>query len=171
MSSVVLVGFMGTGKTTVGKMLARRLDKSFVDIDSLIEEKLGMTISQIFDRYGEPYFRKIEKEMIGDISKRNNLVVAAGGGAVLDDAKVANLKMMGRLIHLSAEPEVILKRTGNEHHRPLLETDDRGEEIVRLLEQRRPYYATADDEIDTSDLEVGDIVERIITCLRELYHG
>jgi shikimate kinase len=171
MSSVVLIGLMGTGKTTVGKMLARQLNKPFVDVDILIEEKLGMTISEVFDEYGEPYFRKIEKEMISEISKSDDVIVAAGGGAVLDDGNMASLKKMGHLIHLFARSEIILKRIGNQHHRPLLETADREERVARLLEQRGPYYDRADTMIDTSDLEVKDVVAKIIACLQELRHG
>lgn len=171
MSSIVLVGFMGAGKTAVGNMLARRLGKSFIDVDLLIEEKSGLTINEVFDRHGEPYFRRIESEMIADISKSDDLIVAAGGGAVVDDSNLANLQKMGHLIYLSARPEVIHERTKHKHHRPLLETEDRRERIAHLLEQRRPYYARADYEIDTSNLTVEDVVERIVMYLRELHHG
>lgn len=171
MSSIVLVGFMGVGKTVVGKMLAEELKMKFVDLDELIEEKRGMSIGEIFEQFGEYSFRKVEREIVSEISKGNNLVVAAGGGAVLDSQNVRNLRNMGTMIHLSARPDVILKRTGNEYHRPLLECGDRAKRIQRLLEERRPFYARADCEIDTSDLRIEDVVERIINCLRESSDG
>ena len=167
MRSVVLVGFMGVGKTAVGKMLAQRLDVKFIDLDTLIEERLGMTISEMFDRFGEPYFRGVEKEAIVDLPKGEDSIVAAGGGAVLDRENVVNLRQIGPLIHLSARPEVIAERIKGQYHRPLFEAAQREEQVKRLLEERRPYYAQADYEIDTSDLTVAEVAERIESYLQE----
>ena len=171
MNNIVLIGFMGTGKTAVGTRLAAKLHKEFIDLDECIEERLYMSIREIFDIFGEAYFRKVEKEVVSEISKRDGLVVAAGGGAVLDSENVSNLKKMGSMIHLSARPDVILKRTQHEHHRPLLETEDRGKQIAVLLAQRTPFYAEADYEIDTSDLGVEDVVEKIVNYIQEQFDG
>jgi shikimate kinase len=167
MKGVVLIGFMGTGKTAVGKRLAERLQMNFRDIDALIEEKLGSSIELIFRKYGEPYFRKIEREMVAHISSRQSLVVATGGGVVLNPENVVNLKKIGRIIHLSARPDVILGRIKDEHHRPLLESQDREGQVEVLQAKRASFYAVADLEIDTSDLSIEDVVERILSYLRE----
>lgn len=171
MRGIVLVGFMGTGKTVVGKMLAERLHMEFVDLDALIEERLGMSIRDIFDGFGESYFRRVEKEVVSESSKKDGLVVAAGGGAVLDSENVTNLKNMGRIIHLSARPDVILDRTKDAEDRPLLETADRRKRIAVLLAKRAPFYGRADYEIDTSDLGVEDVVEKIVSYLKESFDG
>ncbi|MFQ6091562.1 MAG: shikimate kinase [bacterium] len=171
MRGVVLVGFMGTGKTVVGKKLAERLQMKFIDVDGLIEERSGTSISEIFDRFGEPHFRKVEKEVVAEVSAGDGLVVATGGGAVLDPENVTNLKSMGKMIHLSARPDVILERTKDADDRPLLETADRRKQIAALLAKRAPFYARADYEIDTSELSVEDVVDEIVSYLKESFDG
>ena len=171
MNSIILIGFMGTGKTVVGKKLAERLRMKFVDIDELIEKQSGMSISQMFERFGESHFRKRESKIVSELSEQNSLVIAAGGGAVLDSRNMTNLKKMGSVIHLYARPDVILDRTKQEHHRPLLETMDRERQIQQLLNERRPFYAGADCEIDTSDLDIEGVVEKIVNSVRESFNG
>ena len=171
MMNIVLVGFMGTGKTVVGRRLAERLNMIFVDLDELIEGKLKLSVNEIFERFGEHFFREIEREVVSEISNRHNLVVATGGGIVLDNRNVANLKKMGCMIHLFARSDVILERTRDTHHRPLLETGDRDVRIERLLHERKPFYAQAHYEIDTSGLDVEDVVEKIVRHIQELSHG
>ena len=155
----------------------------FVDLDELIEEKCGISIREIFDQCGEHYFRVIEREVVTEVStsnvkrnaKRNasrqSLVVATGGGVVLENHNVANLKNMGCMIHLYARPDVILKRTKDAHHRPLLEMEDREKEVHHLLMERRPFYSKADYEIDTSELTIEDVVEKIMRHLQESSNG
>jgi shikimate kinase len=171
MNSIVLVGFMGAGKTVVGRRLAELLDMVFVDLDELIEEKLKMSVNEIFERFGEHFFREVERDVVSEISNRDRLVVATGGGIVLDSRNVENLKDLGCLIHLFARPDVILDRTKDSHRRPLLETRDREVRIERLLNERKPFYAKAHYEIDTSDLDVEDIAEKIICYLQESSYG
>jgi shikimate kinase len=171
MKGVVLVGFMGAGKTEVGKSLAERLGMKFLDVDAIIEERLGMSIGQIFQRHGEAYFRKVEKEVVADISNADGLVVATGGGVVLDSENVVNLKRLGKMIHLIARPDIILTRLKRKNDRPLLEAADREKRIETLLARRAPFYARADHEIDTSELGVEDVVEQILHYLREPCHG
>jgi shikimate kinase len=167
MKGIVLIGFMGTGKTVVGKRLAERLQMKFRDVDALIEERLGSSIGHIFRKYGEPYFRKIEREIVAHISNHHGLVVATGGGVVLDPENVVNLRKIGSMIHLSARPDVILDRVKGERHRPLLETQDREGQIAVLQARRGPFYAVADLEIDTSELNIEGVVERILAYLQE----
>jgi shikimate kinase len=162
MSSIVLIGFMGSGKTAVGRKLAERLGREFIDLDAVIERQAGITISEIFCRYGEPYFRKLEKEAVASVSSHRDVVLAAGGGAVLDQDNVGRLKSMGPVVHLMARPEVIARRIREYHHRPLLEVDNRRSRIEDLLDVRLPFYAVADMDIDTSDLAVEEVTERIL---------
>ncbi len=165
--NIVLVGFMGTGKTKVGKELAKRLNRRLVNIDSLIEEEMGMEISQIFSELGEPYFRKLEKMMAVKVSQEDNQVIDTGGGIVLNQDNIANLKRKGMVICLTATPEVILRRTRKETHRPLLEIKYPEQTIRELLKYRAPFYAQADYSIDTSNLSVDEVVEKIIEIMRK----
>jgi shikimate kinase len=167
MSAIVLIGFMGTGKTAVGKRLAERLGCEFVDLDAIIERLAGMTITEIFRRHGEPYFREMEKKVVAELRGRQDVVVAAGGGAVLDRDNVENLQKMGPLVHLMARPEVIARRISEQHHRPLMEVADRRGRIEQMLAVRLPFYAVADLDIDTSNLSVEEIVEKITGHLEE----
>jgi shikimate kinase len=162
MKNIVLVGFMGTGKTVVAKGLAKRLKMKFVDLDDLIEEREGKKISQIFAENGEPYFRQVEKEIAREVSQQKNRVIACGGGVVLDKENVENLKRNGIMICLSARPGVVLERTKGYLHRPLLNTEDPKAKIEELLKFRAPFYSLADYTIDTSELTIEEVVGRVI---------
>ena len=162
MRNISLVGFMGTGKTTVGKVLAKRLGYTFVDCDDEIEKGQGTTISHIFSEFGEPYFRELEKNMVAKLSARQGLVISAGGGAVMDPANMENMKKGGPVICLSATPEVILKRVERFTHRPLLQVPDPLAKIKELLEARGPFYAKADFTVDTGGLGPDKVVDKII---------
>lgn len=152
---------MGTGKTVVGKALARRLKMKFVDMDGLIEEREKMRIPDIFAKKGEPYFRSVEKQLAKELSERSGLVIAAGGGAVIDEENVKNLKSSGPMICLTATVDKILERTKGHTHRPLLNVGDPKEKIAELLAKRAEYYARADHRIDTTGLSVDEIVDKI----------
>ncbi len=166
MKNVVLVGFMGTGKTAVGKVLARRLGMKFVDMDDAIEVREGMKISDIFEKKGEPYFRSVEKAAVNDISSQSGLVVAAGGGAVIDEENIRNFKSGGVIFCLVATPDRIFERTKGHIHRPLLNVSDPKEKISELLAKRAQYYARADYRIDTTDLPVDGVVDKIMEYLK-----
>ena len=166
MKNVVLVGFMGTGKTAVGKALAKRLGMTFVDMDAAIEEREGMKISEIFDKKGEQYFRHVEKTVAKDISSQSGLVIAAGGGAVIDEENVRNFKSGGVIFCLVATPDRIFERTKGHIHRPLLNVSDPKEKITELLVKRAQYYARADYRIDTTDLTVDGVVDKITEYLK-----
>lgn len=161
MKNIVLVGFMGTGKNVVGKRLARSLKMKYVSTDDIIEQKEKRAIKDIFASDGEPYFRKVEKEAVKEVSSMKNTVIAAGGGAVLDSENIENLKRGGILICLNATPEDILERTKSYTHRPLLNVPDPLGKIRELLERRSPYYAKADYQVETSGKDLDKIVEEI----------
>ena len=162
--NIVLVGFMGTGKTTIGKLLANKFKTKYkyISTDEVIEDKERRTIQEIFKKEGEPYFRKTEKEIVAHVSELNNFIIDAGGGIMLDEDNINNLKRNGTIICLNASPEVIFERTKKyRHRRPLLNVDNPLEKIKELLDKRAIYYAKADFTIDTSNLTVDEIVLKI----------
>ena len=162
MNNFILIGFMGSGKTEVGKRLAKRLGYTFMDTDLLIEEKTGKSISDIFSKDGELFFRDIETLILTELSGINEHVISTGGGIVTKKENILLLKKTGFIIWLKASPETILKRVGSETHRPLLKVDNPLEKIKKLMSQREQSYSEADLTIDTDGLEVEDIVNNII---------
>jgi shikimate kinase len=162
MKNIVLVGFMGTGKTAVGKLLAARLKKQRLCLDDMIEWKIGKPIVEIFESDGESFFREVEKEIVKAASRDKDAVIDAGGGVVIDEENVKRLKEHGMIICLQARPEVIYERTKGLLHRPLLNTPDPVESIKALLDEREQYYNRADYTIDTSELTPDEVVEKII---------
>ncbi len=121
---IVLTGFMGAGKTATGKILARRLNFEFVDTDSIIEEKAGQSIKEIFQLHGEQFFRSLEKKVVGEVARKDGVVIAAGGGAILDPENRKNLKKNGIVIFLMVSPDWVRKRVAGDASRPLLNTSD-----------------------------------------------
>lgn len=166
MKNIVLVGFMGTGKSVVGKRVASQLNMKFINTDDIIEEKEKRPITEIFEKSGEPYFRKVEREAVREISEMDNVVIAAGGGVVLNEENIARLKKKGVLICLGAAAEVIYERTKKHKHRPLLNVKDPVSKIKELLDSRAPFYAKADYQVDTSDKSVDEVVEEIIKKIK-----
>ena len=168
-SSIALVGFMGTGKTAVGKILAQKLGKEFIELDALIEKKAGKSIPEVFRQDGEIRFRELEIEVTKAITGRKNAVIACGGGAVLNTINIDRLRRECAIVCLTAAPSVILKRTSNDKvGRPLLAVADRLPEIEKLLKFRRPFYERAADiTVNTSRLRPEAVVERIIEKVRE----
>ncbi|MGB9595673.1 MAG: shikimate kinase [Candidatus Poribacteria bacterium] len=165
-SNIVLVGFMGTGKTSVGLRLAEMLNMTFVDTDDLIEKDSGMAISDIFKNMGEEHFRNLESKVAESVSGKENQVIATGGGIVKREKNIQNLKRKGLLFCLDARPEVILQRTTGYNHRPLLQVDNPIEKIKEMLKEREPFYSKADYRIDTSDQTIDQIVENIVRIYR-----
>ena len=165
--NIYLVGFMGTGKTAVGKNVARHLNRRFVDLDSIIEKKEKRPINEIFAQDGEPYFRKVEKQILKETSGlKKDLVVSCGGGIVLDKENIRIMKETGVMICLSARPEVIIARTRKYKHRPLLNVENPEKRIKELLDFRAPFYAQADYTIDTSDITVSEVVDKVLEYVR-----
>jgi len=165
--NIALVGFMGAGKTVVGKALARHLGMIFVDSDESIVEKERRSINDIFAKDGEPYFRKVEKEVIKEISQRDGLVIACGGGVVLDKDNMSNLHRNGVVIYLQTSTDVIFERTKNYNHRPLLNVENPKKQIEDTLKTRAPFYSQAEYTIDTSKLTIDEVVNKILEILRK----
>lgn len=165
MSNIVLTGFMGTGKTFVGRLLARRLGLAFVDCDALIEQRAGRTISEIFEREGEAAFRELERSVIMEVTARPRQVIATGGGAIKDARNVRRMRSAGTLICLAARPDVIWQRVRQYKHRPLLRTPSPRRRIEQLLAERAPFYAQAHFSVDTSDLSAAQAARRILDLL------
>lgn len=161
MKNIYLVGFMGTGKTTVGRLLARKKKWHFVDLDDLIEFRERRRISDIFAQSGEPYFRRIEKEVLREVAKEKGFIVACGGGIVMDKENIEIMKNSGTVICLAARAGVILKRTSGFSHRPLLQVKDPEKQIQLLMKLRATYYAKAHKTIDTSKISAEEVAQRI----------
>ena len=168
MRTIVLTGFMGTGKSEVGRRLAKRLGRAFVDTDELVEVRAGKSVATIFADDGETRFRALERQAVADAAGREGAVIALGGGAVLDRANVDTVRANGVLVCLTARPDVILKRLGDVRQRPLLAGGDPRANVARLLDERRDAYATADITIDSSDRSADEVVEEIRKQLGEL---
>ena len=168
-TNVALIGFMGTGKTVVGKVLAEKLNKEFVELDSLIEQKARKSIPDIFQQDGEIAFRELEIEVTKEVAKGKNLIIACGGGVVLNKINIDRLRNESRIVYLTASPRIILKRILNDgEERPLLKTPNKALEIQELLRFRKPFYERAADiKINTSKLDIDSVVEQIISKLKE----
>jgi len=159
--NIILTGFMGVGKTSVGMQLAKDLGYTFVDTDTLIEADQKITITEIFSTFGEPYFRDVETRIIRQILEDEKQIVSTGGGAVIRDENRAAFKKAGIVICLTARPEVILERIKHETHRPLLRTSNPMAKIKELLDSRAKFYSQADLIIDTSEKSADDAVREI----------
>lgn len=167
--NIILTGFMGVGKTSVGTQLAEDLGYAFVDTDTLIEADQKMPITAIFAKLGEPYFRDVEAKIIQEVMGRENQVVSTGGGAVIRDMNRAAFKKAGFVVCLTARPEVIFARIKHETHRPLLQTPDPMAKIKELLDSRAKFYAQADVVIDTSERSVGAVIRDIKERIKHAY--
>ena len=163
--NIVLCGFMATGKTSVGKKLAELLDREFVDLDAAIEAEEGVSIPQIFAGRGEPAFRELESRMVERIMNRTGVVIATGGGTVVNPHNLANLKSRGVIVALTADIPTILRRAGSGEDRPLLQTENREERIQALLLERSPFYAQADLVLDTTSLTIEEAARQISSCM------
>lgn len=166
-NNIVLTGFMGTGKSTIGKVIAKRLGRPFIDTDTLIEDEAGATISTIFAERGESQFRILERIVIDRVCKQQAAVIATGGGAMVNEENAQRLKESGTVICLTATPEIIFSRVRGNEDRPLLRGDNPLEKIRGLLEARAEAYAKADLMIDTSRLSIEEVVEKICTNLQQ----
>jgi shikimate kinase len=168
MKNIVLTGFMGTGKTAVGKELARILDMKLIDVDTEIEDSRDMTINEIFKEFGEPAFREIETDMIKKVSRNKQVIISTGGGAVLKQENMETLRETGIIVCLMASPETILRRTSSTNDRPLLLVEDPLEKIRELLDFRKPYYEKADIVISTEGRTPLQIAEEIAEKVKTL---
>lgn len=165
--TIVLAGFMGTGKSSVGRRLAARLGREFVDTDALIEQEAGTSITRIFADRGEAEFRVREKRAVAAAVGEDDRVVAVGGGAILDRENLAAMKAGGPVACLTARPEIVLSRVAHDTGRPLLQGPQPLETIRGLMAERADAYARADVMIDTSDLTPDEVVERLLNALAD----
>ncbi len=162
--SLVLVGFMGTGKSSVGRAVARRLQRPRFDTDEMIAAQFGLPVAEIFARFGELRFRDAETAMLEDFPDREPTVIVTGGGIVLRPANVERLRQLGAVVHLFANEETIFARVSRRATRPLLQTDNPRATLSALLQERQPLYpAIADFEIDTSKLNQEEIADALIS--------
>ena len=173
---IYLTGFMGSGKSTIGPILANTLGYSFVDIDKLIESREGLTVSEIFREQGEPHFREMERSVIAELCTRPGLVISLGGGTITDEAVFQSIITNGILVYLRVTPDQLYKRLHRRTDRPLL-TDVGGERlpedalrrrIQTLYEEREVYYAQADIIIPTDDVRIGLTVDNLVRRLAPL---
>jgi shikimate kinase len=169
--SIVLVGMMGVGKSTIGRRLAARLRLPFVDADTEIEAAAGMTIPEIFERHGEPYFRDGEARVIARLLEGGPVVLATGGGAFMREETRGRIAAKAVSIWLKADPDVIMRRVRRRADRPLLQTADPDGTVVRLLGEREPIYRNADLTISSRDVPHDRIVEECLETLRAYLCG
>ena len=158
---------MNTRASHTGRGLAAALHCEFLDMDALIEEEAGTTISAIFSSQGEPAFREMESRMVERLGERSGCIIATGGGAIVSPRNLENMKRRGVVITLTADIPTILRRSGNDETRPLLQTPDRLERIRSLLELRAPFYAQADIIIDTSSMSIDEVVAVLLDRLQQ----
>jgi shikimate kinase len=162
MQNIALIGFMGTGKSSVGRLAAESLQFEFVDTDELIEAQSGVTIEEIFKQQGEAVFRQLEKQVVQNLCQRQKTVIATGGGLVADPANLASLKTHALVVCLWASPETIWERVRTQTHRPLLQTADPLGRIRELLAQRDPLYRQADALIQTGQRSPKEVAQQVL---------
>ncbi|SFP90836.1 shikimate kinase [Caldicoprobacter faecalis] len=165
-NNIILIGFMGTGKTTVGKLLAQRIGYRFVDTDQVIEQEVGLSIPEIFLKYGEQHFRQLEKQAIRRILTRSGMVLATGGGAVMDPANFSFLKEKGCVIALDASENTLWERLKAAKDRPMLFSDNPREKMKSLLEMRRPVYYKAHFVLPVDGKSPQEVVDDIIAIIK-----
>ena len=163
--SLVLIGMMGAGKSSIGRKLAQRLNLPFVDADSEIERAAGMSISEIFAKHGEPYFRAGEARVITRLLEGGPQVLATGGGAFMHPQSREAIRAKGISIWLRADYDVLMKRIKRRNDRPMLKTDDPGETLRRLMQERDPVYAEADVIVHSRDVPHEIIIGEIISAI------
>lgn len=167
--NLVVTGFMGTGKTETGVILARSTGRRFIDTDKLVEERAGKSVAEIFKESGEDYFRELESSAIKSLNrcKAGSLVISTGGGAVIRKENRELLRQKGIIINLTAGVEDILARTSETGSRPLLDVENPEEKIRALLEERREAYSDCHISIDTTGLSPLKVTEKILKRIKE----
>jgi shikimate kinase len=160
--NLALIGFMGTGKSSVGRLAAAHLHFRFVDTDELIESRAGRSIGDIFSQAGEAVFRGIEKQVVSELSKVQRTVISTGGGLAANDENLASLKQHALVVCLWASPEAIWERVHTQTHRPLLQGADPMIKIRELLVKREPFYKRADVLINTEMRSIKEVAQQVL---------
>jgi len=163
--SIVMVGLMGAGKSSIGRRLATRLDLPFVDADTEIEAAAGCTIAEFFERHGEAAFRDGERRVIARLLEDGPMVLATGGGAFMDEETRAAIAQTGISVWLRADLDTLVRRTARRAERPLLNTGDPARTLESLMETRHPVYAQADIVVESNDGPPDETVERVVEAL------
>ena len=167
--NIVLIGFMGAGKTSISEYLKTLFAMDVIEMDQIIAEREGMTISDIFEVYGEQYFRNLETNLLIEMQSKTNVVISCGGGTPMRECNVVEMKKNGRVVLLTAKPETILDRVKDSHDRPLIENNKTVPFIADLMEKRREKYETAADIIiETDGKDKSQICEELILKLRQM---
>jgi shikimate kinase len=167
--SIVLIGMMGAGKSSVGRCLARRAGLARIDTDEMVAAKFGISIAEIFSRYGEGEFREAEREALRDLVTRDAAIIVTGGGVVLREENVDLLKQLGVIAWLDADEETLFERASRRGERPALQTENPRETFSELLQKRGPLYAKAADfRVDTSSLSHEEVADKILDKVGEL---
>lgn len=166
--NIYLIGFMGSGKSTIARCFAREYGMTLVEMDQRIEEEEGRTISRIFAESGEEYFRQLETKLLTRLREGKKQVISCGGGAAMREENVKEMRRGGKIVFLRTRPETIYDRVKNSHNRPLLEGNMNVEYIRQLMEKRRPKYeAAAQITVDTDEKSISGICAEILLLLRQ----
>lgn len=160
--NIAMIGFMGTGKSTVGRALAAQLRFEFIDTDTMIETRAGVSIPEIFQKAGETAFRSFEKQIVAELSRLDRTVISTGGGLPANAENFASLKEHSLVVCLWASPEVIWERVRHQSHRPLLQSPDPLGTIRRLLAEREPFYKQADVLVHTEMRPVKEVTQHVL---------
>lgn len=167
--NLVILGFMGTGKSTVARLVAGRLRRTFVDMDEEIEKKADKPITRIFHEDGEPAFRLLERDIAKELAARNNLVIAGGGGVILNPDNLKDLGATGFFVCLTAHEDEIIRRVSSGKKRPLLEDGDKEEKIRALLKARRAFYERIPNQLDTTRLSPHDAAAAVVRIFEKSF--
>lgn len=162
---VYLIGPMGAGKTEVGRLLAKRLDREFIDTDALVERKEKLSVEEIFEQHGEPRFREVEKDVLAEVVEKNSTVVSCGGGAVLLPENVKAMRESGTVIYLEVDPKTAATRVGPGIGRPLLKKVDVESLLRKIIDERRQHYLTAAHHVVPANGSPDEVVDRIMELI------
>lgn len=166
--NIVLIGFMGAGKSTIASMMQEAFSMEVIEMDQVIVDQQGMSIPEIFEKYGEEYFRDLETRLLIEMQDHRNVIISCGGGVALRERNVKEMKKNGRVVFLTASPETILERVKDDEDRPLLQGHKNVEDISEMMEKRRPKYeAAADIVIRTDGKSAYDICREIVSELQK----
>lgn len=167
-NAIVLIGFMGAGKSSVGRLLARMTGWPRFDTDEMVAARFGLTIPQIFETHGEEKFRQAETESLAQLPDTGEAIIVTGGGIVLRPENVVRLRQLGRVVHLAADEETLFARISRRTTRPLLRTENPRATLSEFMRVRRPLYrAAADQEVETSDLTHEQVAEKILKTIQQ----